>query len=133
MRAYEGREAVLLELLETKALIKANGEKDNAADLPSFLRNSPALQHAVGDARESHTDQAGKPVSPLSGPSSGIQNHTNSGGIMITDDVSSMSGVSSPADNAVETPEVSKGSASVLNRVSIICIYFLTHVDLFFC
>ena len=28
MRAYEGREAVLLELLETKALIKANKEKE---------------------------------------------------------------------------------------------------------
>ena len=120
MRAYEGREAVLLELLETKALIKANGERDNAADLPSFLRNSPALQHAVGEFHESHTDQPGKPVSPLSGPS-GMQNQTNSGGIMITDDVSSMSGVSSPTDNAVEIHEVSHGGASALNRVSMNC------------
>jgi hypothetical protein len=107
MRAYEGREAVLLELLETKALIKANSEKDNAADLPSFLRNSPALQHAVGDSHEGPADEASKPISPLSGPS-GIQNHANSTGIMINDDVSSMSGVSSPADNAAEnTGEVS--------------------------
>jgi len=44
MRAYEGREAVLLELLETKALIKANAEGDSAiADLPASLRDSPAL------------------------------------------------------------------------------------------
>ena len=114
MRAYEGREAVLLELLETKALIKANAEKDNAADLPSFLRNSPALQHAFGDAHESHTDQVGKPVSPLPGPT-GMQNQTSSGGIMITDDVSSMSGVSSPTDNAVDLQEVSHGSISALN------------------
>jgi hypothetical protein len=107
MRAYEGREAVLLELLETKALIKANSEKDNAADLPSFLRNSPALQHAVGDAHEGPADEVSKPVSPLSGPS-GLQNHANSTGIMINDDVSSMSGVSSPADNTAEnTGEVS--------------------------
>lgn len=38
MRAYEGREAVLLELLETKALIKANRDKENAGNLPSFLK-----------------------------------------------------------------------------------------------
>jgi len=44
MRAYEGREAVLLELLETKALIKANADTtgDNT-DLPLSLRNSPGL------------------------------------------------------------------------------------------
>ena len=92
MRAYEGREAVLLELLETKALIKANGEKENATDLPSFLRNSPALQHAVGDGHEGPSVDESKPISPLSGPSNG--------GIVINDDVSSMSGVSSPADDA---------------------------------
>ena len=53
MRAYEGREAVLLELLETKALIKANSEGDgNMVDLPASLRNSPALavNHAGGNA-----------------------------------------------------------------------------------
>uniref|UniRef100_A0A7S4QYJ0 PDZ domain-containing protein n=1 Tax=Ditylum brightwellii TaxID=49249 RepID=A0A7S4QYJ0_9STRA len=43
MRAYEGREAVLLELLETKALIKANAENEAANNLPASLRNSPAL------------------------------------------------------------------------------------------
>jgi len=96
MRAYEGREAVLLELLETKALIKANGEKENAADLPSFLRNSPALQHAVGDGQEGPSVDENKPVSPLSGPSNaGVVS-----GLVINDDISSMSGVSSPADDA---------------------------------
>ena len=95
MRAYEGREAVLLELLETKALIKANGEKENAAELPSFLRNSPALQHAVGDGQEGPSVDEGKPISPLSGPS----NNGGGSGMVINDDISSMSGVSSPADD----------------------------------
>ncbi len=103
MRAYEGREAVLLELLETKALIKANGEKENAGDLPSFLRNSPALQHAVGDVgQEGPSVDEGKVISPLSGPSNG--------GIVINDDVSSMSGVSSPADDADGNKAVSTRS-----------------------
>ena len=109
MRAYEGREAVLLELLETKALIKANGEKENAADLPSFLRNSPALQHAVGDGQEGPSIDENKPVSPLSGPS----NHGNAGvgGMVINDDISSMSGVSSPADDADGNKRVSIASS----------------------
>ena len=67
MRAYEGREAVLLELLETKALIKANAESEAAGvaggtgsdgggagggvpsleELPERLRNSPALQNRI--------------------------------------------------------------------------------------
>mmetsp|Transcript_444 Transcript_444/g.640 ORF Transcript_444/g.640 Transcript_444/m.640 type:complete len:815 (-) Transcript_444:83-2527(-) len=80
MRAYEGREAVLLELLETKALIKANSEKENAANLPAFLRNSPALAPKQ-DA-----------VSPLSSP----PNQNAVPNSMINDDISSMSGVSSP-------------------------------------
>jgi hypothetical protein len=86
MRAYEGREAVLLELLETKALIKANSEKENAANLPSFLRNSPAL-----DQNREEDDM----VSPLSSPNTGM-NQQPEGGNIINDDVSSMSGVSSP-------------------------------------
>eukprot|EP00568_Trieres_chinensis_P008098 CAMPEP_0183316288 /NCGR_PEP_ID=MMETSP0160_2-20130417/54472_1 /TAXON_ID=2839 ORGANISM="Odontella Sinensis, Strain Grunow 1884" /NCGR_SAMPLE_ID=MMETSP0160_2 /ASSEMBLY_ACC=CAM_ASM_000250 /LENGTH=58 /DNA_ID=CAMNT_0025482049 /DNA_START=29 /DNA_END=202 /DNA_ORIENTATION=- len=48
MRAYEGREAVLLELLETKALIKANAENEAASNLPERLRNSPALRDRGG-------------------------------------------------------------------------------------
>jgi hypothetical protein len=92
MRAYEGREAVLLELLETKALIKANSEKENAANLPTFLRNSPALQNAVeNDARGID----GEVVSPLSSPH--VQNQQ---GNIINDDISSMSGVSSPIPNS---------------------------------
>jgi hypothetical protein len=44
MRAYEGREAVLLELLETKAIIKANADSNrDPADMPMSLRNSPGL------------------------------------------------------------------------------------------
>eukprot|EP00548_Thalassiothrix_antarctica_P005683 CAMPEP_0194139190 /NCGR_PEP_ID=MMETSP0152-20130528/8909_1 /TAXON_ID=1049557 /ORGANISM="Thalassiothrix antarctica, Strain L6-D1" /LENGTH=872 /DNA_ID=CAMNT_0038836967 /DNA_START=272 /DNA_END=2890 /DNA_ORIENTATION=- len=88
MRAYEGREAVLLELLETKALIKANSEKENAANLPEFLRNSLAL------VQSSKGEDA---VSPLSSPLNNNPNNTsNMGNSMINDDVSSMSGVSSP-------------------------------------
>ncbi|KAL3794671.1 hypothetical protein HJC23_010099 [Cyclotella cryptica] len=52
MRAYEGREAVLLELLETKALIKANADSSgDSADLPMSLRNSPGLSK-VGDGND---------------------------------------------------------------------------------
>ena len=43
MRAYEGREAVLLELLETKALIKANADSSASGDLPASLRNNAGL------------------------------------------------------------------------------------------
>jgi hypothetical protein len=44
MKAYEGREAVLLELLETKALIKANSPLDPGSmeDLPSCIRDNPS-------------------------------------------------------------------------------------------
>jgi PDZ domain len=96
MRAYEGREAVLLELLETKALIKANSEKENAVNLPSFLRNSPSLQHGM-DGEENPADEAiEQSVSPLSSPH--MQNQQQAvGGNIINDDISSMSGVSSPA------------------------------------
>lgn len=48
MRAYEGREAVLLELLETKALIKANADSNrDSSDLPISLRNSPGLNNTT--------------------------------------------------------------------------------------
>ena len=93
MRAYEGREAVLLELLETKALIKANSEKENAANLPSFLRNSPALNQNREDDM----------VSPLSSPNTGM-NQQPVGGNIINDDISSMSGVSSPAPENAPKP-----------------------------
>lgn len=98
MRAYEGREAVLLELLETKALIKANGEEENALNLPSFLRNSQALQQDIGgDDNPTEEEEAiEQSVSPLSSPR--MQNQQQAvGGNIINDDVSSMSGVSSPA------------------------------------
>jgi hypothetical protein len=85
MRAYEGREAVLLELLETKALIKANREKENAGQLPSFLRNSANAQRSIGNEL-STTDGDVPPVTPMATQAA------------INDDISSMSGVSSPAD-----------------------------------
>lgn len=90
MRAYEGREAVLLELLETKALIKANKEKENADNLPSFLRNSQAMQFKNNED-VNNTDMP--PVTPMA-----TQQHVGSGGTLINDDISSMSGVSSPAE-----------------------------------
>lgn len=86
MRAYEGREAVLLELLETKALIKANKEKENADNLPSFLRNSN-LSSPQNDG----------PDSPSLPPVTPMASNPTQGGTVIGDDISSMSGVSSPA------------------------------------
>jgi len=85
MRAYEGREAVLLELLETKALIKANREKENAGQLPSFLRNSANAQRNIGNEL-SASDGDVPPVTPMATQAA------------INDDISSMSGVSSPAE-----------------------------------
>jgi len=85
MRAYEGREAVLLELLETKALIKANREKENAGQLPSFLRNSASAQRNIGNEM-SAVDGDVPPVTPMATQAA------------INDDISSMSGVSSPAE-----------------------------------
>ncbi|VEU43011.1 unnamed protein product [Pseudo-nitzschia multistriata] len=85
MRAYEGREAVLLELLETKALIKANREKENAGQLPSFLRNSANAQRNAGNEM-SAADGDVPPVTPMATQAA------------INDDISSMSGVSSPAE-----------------------------------
>jgi hypothetical protein len=85
MRAYEGREAVLLELLETKALIKANKEKENAGALPSFLRNSA---NAVKNLDQDNIAGGDMPaVTPLA-----MQQQP-----AINDDISSMSGVSTPA------------------------------------
>lgn len=100
MRAYEGREAVLLELLETKALIKANKEKENAEALPLFLRNTPLSTQAAQQQSDAG-DQGLPPVTPMA-------TNTQQGGTVINDDISSMSGVSSPAAGAefVEQHEV---------------------------
>ena len=78
MRAYEGREAVLLELLETKALIKANADSSrDTADLPISLRNSANLPKS-GDGNDASTSEKSPgrrsnvppetPVSMLSDP-----------------------------------------------------------------
>lgn len=81
MRAYEGREAVLLELLETKALIKANADTTgDTTDLPLSLRNSPGLSKngdgnvsnngeipsTAGDRRSNVSPET--PISVLSDP-----------------------------------------------------------------
>lgn len=68
MRAYEGREAVLLELLETKALIKANADTSgDVSEIPQSVRDNPGLNaNADGGvsptASESPTPQAPAPV-----------------------------------------------------------------------
>jgi hypothetical protein len=101
MRAYEGREAVLLELLETKALIKANREKENAGNLPSFLQNSANAQRSLEDEIEAHGDVPA--VTPMATqPQAAIH-----------DDLSSMSGVSSPAVDRLQI------AAGVLKQISV--------------
>mmetsp|Transcript_15846 Transcript_15846/g.29903 ORF Transcript_15846/g.29903 Transcript_15846/m.29903 type:complete len:893 (-) Transcript_15846:77-2755(-) len=73
MRAYEGREAILLELLETKALIKANGDNGNLEDLPEILRDNPGLDKNPSGA-EVQVKKGGQdmmsPMSNVTGPSS---------------------------------------------------------------
>lgn len=98
MRAYEGREAVLLELLETKALIKANREKENAGALPAFLRNSNAQRNM--DIEASNNGDM-PPVTPMAATAP------------ISDDISSMSGVSTPAAEAQQI------SAGVLKQITV--------------
>jgi len=100
MRAYEGREAVLLELLETKALIKANREKENAGQLPAFLRNSANAQRNAGNDL-SASDGNVPPVTPMATQAA------------INDDISSMSGVSSPAEGQQHVV-----NAGVLKQIS---------------
>jgi hypothetical protein len=94
MRAYEGREAVLLELLETKALIKANREKENAGQLPSFLRNSAHAQRSISSDMQLNAGDI-PPVTPMAQPA-------------INDDISSMSGVSTPAEGLAVSAGVLK-------------------------
>jgi hypothetical protein len=101
MRAYEGREAVLLELLETKALIKANREKENAGNLPSFLRNSANAQRDLEKDMPGESDVP--PVTPMATQPPAA----------INDDISSMSGVSTPAVEAQQT------TAGVLKQISV--------------
>ena len=100
MRAYEGREAVLLELLETKALIKANREKENAGNLPSFLRNSANAQRNLESEINVGADVP--PVTPMA-----TQQHAVAG-TAINDDISSMSGVSSPAAEGAQQGAILK-------------------------
>mmetsp|Transcript_30600 Transcript_30600/g.67846 ORF Transcript_30600/g.67846 Transcript_30600/m.67846 type:complete len:1181 (-) Transcript_30600:128-3670(-) len=118
MRAYEGREAVLLELLETKALIKANSESGDGAlsDLPASLKNSPALainQGADGpDGAAAAAPSAGKSPPPNDSPMSGLttnsQKYTEGGNVETqnftgADSVNSHSSADTD-DGAVESP-----------------------------
>jgi hypothetical protein len=107
MRAYEGREAVLLELLETKALIKANREKENAGNLPSFLRNSANAQRNLENELAANGDAP--PVTPMATQNQGV------GDAAINDDISSMSGVSSPAAEGQQAAV----SLGVLKQISV--------------
>jgi PDZ domain len=99
MRAYENREAVLLELLETKALIKNQKEAETNENLPSYLRKT---QYSLSLKNDEETESDGlPPVTPLATQAPG--------GTVINDDISSMSGVSSPAverDRSVSQDDV---------------------------
>jgi hypothetical protein len=107
MRAYEGREAVLLELLETKALIKANKEKENADTLPSFLRNSQAAQKNAANNEVAGSNDL-PPVTPMATQPPAA----------INDDISSMSGVSSPATGGDHTLTNNESEDVEVKRVS---------------
>lgn len=100
MRAYEGREAVLLELLETKALLKANAENEAANNLPAVLRNSPALKRDSG--AQDGTDQGAAVGSPVSGLTTPTAHEREYGATVINDEISSISG----------TDEFGKGGSS---------------------
>jgi hypothetical protein len=59
MKAYEGRESVLIELLETKALMKANAESSDQDAIPDFLKRNPAVLNGgqAGPDRNSHMNE----------------------------------------------------------------------------
>ena len=109
MRAYEGREAVLLELLETKALIKANAEGDAAmADLPASLRDSPALaanQRSPSAGDESPSFDKKPSSSPSASPVSGLTatSPTNAGDNKL-DDSNAARRPSSPVEADDDSP-----------------------------
>jgi len=59
MRAYEGRTSVLLELLETKALLKSNADSENNEPLPDSMRdgNNGAMINSHSPERKFGTPQ----------------------------------------------------------------------------
>jgi len=117
MRAYEGREAVLLELLETKALIKANADSNNQEDLPTSLRNAPGLKTSSkenGDGNNNATTTTGGPPKKLT-PS------TPSGVSVLT--APTMAGGTHPASSQVSPTATAGGdtispSANTLNSTT---------------
>jgi len=79
MRAYEGREAVLLELLETKALIKANSANDSETQQlpvtspmsmsgPSTISVGESFMHAKGDMHDDISSVSGASSRMLKSP-----------------------------------------------------------------
>ena len=69
MRAYEGREAILLELLETKALLKANNENGSIEDLPESLKDNPGLQNNPSEVKVEGNKMMVSPISQMTNPS----------------------------------------------------------------
>ncbi len=73
MRAYEGREAILLELLETKALLKANNDKGSLEDLPDSLKDNPGLQQNPSGAEvQVKENNIMSPISNMTNPSNQV-------------------------------------------------------------
>jgi len=100
MRAYDGREAVLLELLETKALIKANADNDGVNNLPERLKNNPALM--ISPENNNNNQGYDEPDARLKSPVSNIVATTfnNKLNASNNDDLSSMSGTAEFAKNS---------------------------------
>lgn len=110
MRAYEGREAVLLELLETKALIKANRDKENAGSLPSFLKNSQ--KNIDQDQFGGSTDAP--PVTPMAMQPPAA----------INDDISSMGNVSPANGQQTVLKQIAVSRSEPRKRKSC-CLFFV--------
>ena len=108
MRAYEGREAILLELLETKALLKANEDKEAANNLPAALRNNPALQK-----RQNANDSLDADNPTISSPVSGITTtYSDEKDVEI-----SSSSVGRTAGTSISTPSPSSSNKSKVRQL----------------
>uniref|UniRef100_A0A7S2LJG0 Uncharacterized protein n=1 Tax=Skeletonema marinoi TaxID=267567 RepID=A0A7S2LJG0_9STRA len=104
MRAYEGREAVLLELLETKALIKANADTNgDVSEIPQSVRENPGLNTNVDsggvspNAAEPPAPQA--PMTVVTTPTTAANYPTK----MSSPTVKSPKNLSSPSEATTES------------------------------
>mmetsp|Transcript_9782 Transcript_9782/g.19829 ORF Transcript_9782/g.19829 Transcript_9782/m.19829 type:complete len:946 (-) Transcript_9782:235-3072(-) len=104
MRAYEGREAVLLELLETKALIKANADTNgDVSEIPQSVRENPGLNTNVDsgggspNAAEPPAPQA--PMTVVTTPTAAANYPTK----MSSPTVKSPKNLSSPSEATTES------------------------------